>query len=565
MTRRVLLAALLAACATALVAQTDPNRGAWGGVDDYARARAAEVNTPGMSLAVTSRDRLLHVGAYGFANVDAKRPVTPETLFEIGSISKSFTAVALLQLRDEGGFDPQVPIARYLPWFHIRSKFAPITGHHLMSHTAGFPRDRDDVPSSRYQAYGVREREAGYEPGIHYAYSNVGYQVLGYVLEAIVRRPYPDVIADRILRPLHMRATEAQFTHETRPRLAVGYDRLYDDRPSHPSHPLVPATWLEYAAGDGSIVSTAPDMAAYARMLLNRGKGPDGVRVLSEDSFNLLTQRAIATGDSSWYGYGIGTSERHGRVTLSHSGGMVGDSSYVVVDLEAGVGAVAMVNGPGDPGGVARYALDVARAVTRKEAPPAPPRSTDPHAIANAQEYEGTYGSGGNAVTLKSANGGLLLTSQHGATRLERRGDDAFFVNDRAFDRFLLRVEREKHQEQHAKGAILALTHGATWLPRHGSPSAAAPAPPHPPEWKAYVGHYRTTHAWFNNFRIVVRRGALYLMSPDGSETKMDPLGPALFKEEGLSAERLRFDIIVDGMSLRANLSGVDYYRVFTP
>jgi CubicO group peptidase (beta-lactamase class C family) len=564
-TRALLAAALLASMAAALIAQADPNREAWVRVDDYARLRAAEVNTPGMSLAVTSRDQLLHVAAYGFANIDAKRPVTPETLFEIGSISKSFTAVALLQLRDEGAFDPQLPIVRYLPWFQITSKFAPIAGHHLMSHTAGFPRDRDDVPSSRYQAYGVREREAGYEPGVHYAYSNVGYQVLGYALESIARQRYPDVIAERILRPLRMRATEAQFTHETRPRLAVGYDRLYDDRPSHPSHPLVPAPWLEYAAGDGSIVSTAADMAAYARMLLNRGRGPDGGRVLSDESFNLLTQRAIPSGDSSWYGYGIATSERQGRVLLSHSGGMVGYSSYLVIDPAAGVGAVAMVNGPGDPTGVARYALDVARAVVRNEALPAAPPSTDLRVVPNAQEYEGTYGSGAEAVTVKASDGGLLLTTPHGAIRLERRGDDAFFVNHPKFDRFLLRVGRERHNDQPTKGAVVALTHGATWLPRAAGGPSVAPSPTHPAEWNAYVGHYRTTHAWFNNFRIVVRRGALYLMSPDGSETKMEPLGPALFKEEGLSAERLRFDSVVEGKSLRANLSGVDYYRVFTP
>ena len=410
----------------------------------------------------------------------------------------------------------------------------------------------------------MRERETGYEPGVHHAYSNVGYQVLGYVVEALARRPYAEVIAARILRPLGMQATQAQFTqaqftHDTRPRLATGYDRMYDDRPSHPSHPLVPATWLEYAAGDGSIVSTASDMSAYARMLLNRGAGPGGTRVLSDKAFALLTQRAIKSGDSSWYGYGMGTSERDGRVIVSHSGGMVGYSSYLVIDPEAGVGAVALVNGPGDTSAVARYALDVARAATRGSAVPAPPASTSPLSIPNAQDFTGTYGSGADAMTLQARDSGLVLIAGSRTVPLERRGSDVFFVNDPAFDRFLLRAERHKGE----KSAVVALTHGATWLPRSDAPPS--PAKPHPAEWDSYVGHYRTTHAWFNNFRIVVRRGVLYLVSPDGSETMMEPLGAALFKEQGKSAERLRFDSIVDGKALRANLSGVDYYRVFTP
>lgn len=549
--RRPLLVLLLAFAGASAAAQPDPNQAAWDRLGDFVRSRMRESGTPGLSLAVTSRERLLHVGTFGYANVDAKTAVTPDTLFEIGSISKSFTSVALLQLRDEGRFDPRAPITTYLPWFAIKSKYAPVTGHHLMSHTAGFPRDRDDVPSSKYQAFGVRDRETGYEPGVHFAYSNVGYQVLGYALEAAARDAYPNIIEQRILKPLGMHATAAQFTHETRPRIAVGYDRMYDDRPGHPSHPLVPATWLEYAAGDGSIVSTPADMAAYARMLLNRGKGPAGARILSEESFALLTQRAVASGDASWYGYGMGTSERDGRTIVSHSGGMVGYSSMLMMDPAAGVGAVVLLNGPGDPGGVAAFALEVARAALAGDPLPAVPPPDDPLDVEKASDYAGTYGAGPKALTVRADGRRLWL----GSVPLERRGRDAFLANDPAFDRFLLRFEREQ-------GAITGLAYGGDWRPRAGRP--AAPAKAHPPEWDAYAGHYRTTHAWFNNFRIVVRRGTLYLVTPAGSETMMEPLSPALFKEEGKSAERLRFDSIVDGQALRANLSGVDYYRVFT-
>jgi D-alanyl-D-alanine carboxypeptidase len=541
---------------SAFTAQNDPYAGAWTRVAEFATARMREANTPGLALAITSRERLLHVGTFGFANFHARRPVTGDTLFEIGSISKSFTSIALLQLRDERRFDPDAPISTYLPWFSLKSRFAPITGHHLMTHTSGLPRDRDDVPSSKYQAYGVREREAGYAPGVHSAYSNVGYQVLGYALEAISKRPYSEVITERILKPLGMSDSAAQFTHDTRPRLAVGYQRLYDDRPSNVAHPLVPATWLEYAAGDGSIVSTPADMAAYARMLLNRGSGPNGGRILSEHGFTALTQRATPSGDDAWYGYGMTTVRRDGRTLLMHSGGMVGYASTLVADPEAGVAAVVLVNGPGNTSSIAHFAVQVARAALRGDTLPQLPESTDAAIIDNGSDYEGTYTSGPRTLVLKADPPVLGVPHGGGLLLIEQRGRETFYLNDPAWHRFLLRFERQN-------GAVVGFSHGGDWFTRKGH--AVPEATPYPKEWDAYAGHYRTTHAWFNNFRIVVRRGVLYLMEPSGGETKMEPIGPGSFKEAGLSAERLRFDSIVEGQALRVNLSGVDYYRVFTP
>jgi D-alanyl-D-alanine carboxypeptidase len=557
--RRIVLMVILAAVAgrgAASREQTDPHAAAWSRVGEFTAARMRESNTPGLALAITSRERLLHSAAFGFASLQAQRRVTADTLFEIGSISKSFTSIALLQLQDEGRFDPHAPITRYLPWFSIKSSFAPITGHHLMTHTAGLPRDRDDVPSSPYQAYALREREAGYAPGTQWNYSNVGYQVLGYALEAIEKRPYADVIADRILKPLGMAASAAQFTHDTRPKLATGYQRMYDDRPSHPAHPLVPATWLEYAAGDGSIVSTAEDMASYARMLLNRGTVAQGSRVLSERAFTVLTQRAAPSGEKAWYGYGMTTTEREGRTLLSHSGGMVGYASMLVADPDAGVAAVVLVNGPGNPGSVAQFAVSAARAATRGEPLPDLPNETDAAIVDNGADYAGTYSSGSRTLTLQSDPPLLGIPQDNQLLLVERRGRDTFYVNHPAWHRFLLRFERDKKQ-------VVGFSYGGEWFTREGGGPASTK--PHPKEWEAYPGHYRTTHAWFNNFRIVVRRGVLYLIEPSGGETKMDPLGPGLFKETGKSAERLRFDSIVDGKALRANLSGVDYYRVFTP
>src|SRR5438105_11725796 len=165
-------------------------------------AREMKANgTPGLSLALTDRQGLLRASAYGYADTKLKKPVTPETEFEIGSISKSFTAISLLQLGEQGTFDPRQPITKYLPWFSIHSNYTAVTGHDVMSHSSGIPRDRDDIPSSLYQAVGVRDRWTGYEPGKHFAYSNIGYQIMGYLLEEITGKSSAENVRERILQP----------------------------------------------------------------------------------------------------------------------------------------------------------------------------------------------------------------------------------------------------------------------------------------------------------------------------------------------------------------------------
>lgn len=244
-------------------------------VEAYAQRLLEEENAPGLAVALTSRDGWQWVGAWGMADLKLGRP-TAYHLFEIGSISKTFTALALLQLAEEGRFDPQAPVTDYLPWFRVQSDHPPITGHHLPTHSSGLPANRDDIPGSWYMAYAVRERSTGTPPGERFAYSNVGYQILSVLLETLERRPIREVIGERILGPLAMSASRASFTTALRDRLAVGYQRLYDDRPYHHSHPLVEATWLEYEVGDGNAIATPGDLAAFLRMLLNRGQGPAG-------------------------------------------------------------------------------------------------------------------------------------------------------------------------------------------------------------------------------------------------------------------------------------------------
>jgi len=531
-------------------------------LDAYISREMRARNMPGLSLALTDREHTLRASAYGFADTKLKTPVTAETEFEIGSISKSFTVISLLQLMEQGKFDPLQPITKYLPWFSIHSNFAPITGHDVMSHTAGLPRDRDDIPSSLYQAAGVRDRATAYAPGKHFVYSNIGFQIMGYLLEEITGKTSGENVRERILQPLGMAHSEPVFTHDTYARLATGYAPLYDDRPPGAAPPLIEATWLEYGAGDGAIVSTASDMAIYLRMLLNRGSTP-GLHVISEESFGLLTQRAAEESRDDWYGYGMGTWVEDGHRYIGHGGGMVGYTSQLTGDLDDGLGVMALTNYSRGPGEIPEYALKLLRAAYEGHELPPLPAAESPLQVRNAKEYAGSFAApDGRKLTFIADGGQLLLLRDGTRTALENLGDDVFLVPLPEFALFPLRFHRREKQ-------VVEVFYGGDWYAGEGYSgprSFKVPA-----EWTAYPGHYRANHAWFNNFRIVIRKDELLLISPEGEEWVLTPDGNAgngsfwAGKEGGPAGEQINFDTVVHSKTLRCTLSGLAYYRFFTP
>jgi CubicO group peptidase (beta-lactamase class C family) len=330
-------------------------------IDRLAERELATTGLPGLAIGLTGLDGPVDVRTHGFADLAARRAIEPDTLFEIGSIGKTFTAIALLQLVEEGRLDLAAPVVDALPWFEMPVVGRPITIHDLLTHTAGITAGIDGTPEATSQVWALRDRRPGSAPGERYHYSNLGYKTLGLVIEAVEGRPYPERIRARILEPLGMAATEPAITNEIRSRLAVGYDYLHDDRIGYPGRPLVPATWLETATADGSVASTAGDMAAFARMLLRQGEGPKG-RLLSESSFARMVGPHARTPRGNGYGYGLFTLRFGSRTFLGHPGGMIGYLSALLVDPEAGLAAVVLQNGSmGDPMALAQAALAAVR------------------------------------------------------------------------------------------------------------------------------------------------------------------------------------------------------------
>ncbi len=526
-------------------------------IDGFVNRHMAEAGTPGMAMALTTADGLLRVSTYGFADIKARIPVTPETLFEIGSVTKSFTAIALMQLRDEGKFDPNVPVVEYLPWFRVKTKYESITSHHLLTHTAGIPTNRDDIPGSMFMSWALRDQSTAYAPGKRFHYSNIGYQTLHFLLERLGGGKYREIIGKRIFKPLGMGSSRAVIDHDIRRRLAVGYQFIYDDRPSHPSHPLVESTWLVYGIGDGSIVSTPGDMAAYMRMLLKRGEGPKG-RILSQKSFDIFSSAFVEDGKDRFYGYGIDTGKVNGYRCLMHGGGMVGYTSFLLCDMDNGLGVMVFLNGPGDRYVLADFALKALQAALHKKEMPVSPGSLDLSRMSDVGDYAGIYTSvGGKRLNFTVEGSGLVLGYKGRRIVLERRGGDSFYVPHPDFGFFLLEFGRN------GKG-VVEVFYGSEWYT--GSGYDGVRSFKYPKVWDAYPGYYRTQDPWFSNFRILMRRGRLVLCiagEVGGSEAELVDVGGGLFRVgRGGMPETIRFDTIVEGRALRANFSGVNFYRI---
>jgi CubicO group peptidase (beta-lactamase class C family) len=511
-------------------------------IDAVVKAELEQTRQPGLTLGLTDREGTLMVRTYGFAELESRRPVTADTLFEIGSIGKSFTAVAILQLVDEGRIDLNAPVDRYLPWFTLPQ---PVTIAHLLSHTAGIAAGVDATPEAAFQVWSLGDLPMRSAPGERFHYSNVGYKALGLVLEALEGRPYREVLRDRVLEPLGMFATEPAIAHDIRARLAVGYEYLRDDRVGHPGAPLAPATWLQTDTADGSIASTAEDMCAFVRLLLRAGEG-----LLSERSFADMSSLRARMGETAWYGYGLVTRDVDGRRFIGHGGGMVGYLAGLQADLDAGLGAIVLQNGMGaKPVTLARTAIGIVRGAAATA--PVAAADLDLIGVYEADDVE--------PIEIDVAGDALVLRRGASGVAFEQVGDDLFLAPDVAFDRFPFHVERPN--------GVPELWHGGRRYARAGAEVQPLSEPS--ADLRAIAGHYRSHNPWATNFRVVLRGDQPWLLftaAPDGFDDQqvLVPETDGSFRvgEDPGNPESLSFDTVVEGRTLRAWLSGWPYYRV---
>jgi len=516
-----------------------------------------DIGAPGLTLALADAVGVRHVACYGSDDLAGSRSVRPDQLFEIGSITKSFVALCLLQLRDEGKLDLARPIAGYLPWIRFESTLGPITVHHLMTHGAGLP-DGPLFPADPGFTY-----QPSNPPGRDFHYCNMGWDALGHLIETFDNRPLGDSIRARIFEPLGMNASQPVTTFESRERMATSYVPLLADRPYPRRGPLVVAPSIITTDGAGCVAATPSDMGRYLSMLARRGATPRG-RLVSEEAFRLFSTphiKADEFGNDAYYGYGIAVDKLDGHLRLRHTGGMVSFASALEVDLDEGIGVFASVNAMQGlrPRPVAEYALRLMRACRSGAPLPEVPPPDDPLRVARARDYAGRYtGTAGHALDIRAEGERLFLAHGDERVALEPAVEpmDAFHAAHPDFARYLLLFTRA--DPKNPTSAVIEAGHAESWFVR--ADFAGPREFPLPAEWRGYCGHYRSEDPWLGSHRVVARRGRLWL---DGV-IPLEPgsAGSFYMRDEERSPEWVRFADPAGGRTMRLVVSGADFVRV---
>ena len=536
----------------------------------YAPRALAEQGAPGMSVAITDRTHVIQLLALGYANVESKTPVTAQTRFPIGSITKSMTALALLQLADSGSLDLDLPVTRYLPDFLIDSAAKPILVHQLLSHTSGLPDDYSFPYGYGDAIYNLRRASVLFAPGTAFSYSNDGYATAGAILAALDKRPWSESVRARVFAALGMTSSSPVFTPEVFLESATGYTLRYQDRPEALNPPLLPTPAFDFVNPAGSVVSTPADMAAYMRLYLNEGVTPGGTRLISKATFERMTTpddmngkpagaaHAVLAEAPAWYrryGFGLTIVDDSGDHIVAHTGGISGYTACMAINVTRGFGIVAMSNlveAPLHPCAIVLYALNVLHAQSAGLALPPPPVAPDPSVVAHAADYAGAYAAtDGTKLVVAAAGSGAVLRDGAATYRLYPRDDDTFWTDDPRFARFLLIFYRNKEK------AVTDFTAGPQQFvnPVYNGPTTFT----YPAWYDTLLGRYETTvFGDASVTRVLEVKGQLTL---DGSTPLVDQ-GNGTFRS-GHSV--IRFDHVFGGRPQRMWLDGLEADRVDLP
>jgi CubicO group peptidase (beta-lactamase class C family) len=287
-------------------------------IDRYVQAQLKESKIPGVAVAVIHNGHAVRMRGYGLADVERKVPVTPVTVFEIGSITKQFTATAIMMLVEQGKIDLEEPIAKYLP--DVPATWKTITIRQLLNHTSGIP-DYEEImgyggyrnPMTPVQVMAVvAEKPLDFAPGTRWNYSNTGYYLLTLIIEKVSGERYAQFLHEHIFGPAGMVHTRSSEPVDIIPNRAAGYE--YKDGRLENRDPMQPTA----TGGAGMIVSTLGDLAKWDR-LLNRKS------LLREESYaKMWADAPLADGKLSGYGLGWFVSPVKKHRSARHSGQTAG-------------------------------------------------------------------------------------------------------------------------------------------------------------------------------------------------------------------------------------------------
>jgi CubicO group peptidase (beta-lactamase class C family) len=316
-------------------------------IDAYIQSRMQAANIPGLALGVVVGDEVVYVKGYGVAGPDG-RPVTPQTPFILGSTSKSFTALAVMQLVEAGKIELDASVTTYLPWFHTNdaAASAQITVRNLLNQNSGLPayeglqgiayNDQSDMALEN----GIRTLagvQLSHPAGQSYEYSNVNYNILGMIVQAVSGNSYEDYIRSAIFAPLQMIHSAAALSDLAAINIATGYRYWF----------LWPvafdAPYPRHMTPSGFLISSAEDITHYLIAQLNGGAYAHN-QLLSPQGIATLHAPGTRIGLSSSYGMGWVVQGHPGSTRVWHNGDVSNFHSNLLLLPDQKIGIVVLVN-----------------------------------------------------------------------------------------------------------------------------------------------------------------------------------------------------------------------------
>ena len=449
---------------------------------DQLLAAAFPAYQPGAAVLVVHDGEVVLRKGYGMADLELGVPVAPDMVFEVGSVTKQFTAASILLLQERGKLRVEDEVTKYLPDYPTHGE--TITINHLLTHTSGipsytglpewFPRWREDMKVEELIAL-FKDKPLEFKPGDQWRYNNSGYVLLGAIIEKVSGKTYEEFVEEEIFKKLGMIHSRYGHHEEIVARRARGYTRDSDGFRN--------ANYLSmtqpYAAG--SLISTVDDLAIWDRALVDES-------LLKKESLErMYMSYRLNSGRSIRYGYGVAVIDLEGRRVIEHGGGIFGYTSFVLRMPEEKLFVAILSNSDSLKTSPDTLALHIAAKALGK---PVEDRKTVTLVPGTLEEYVGVYRFEDGTARVITREGADLFAQRIGGDKVEifaSARDELFYKGGDAF----------LHFRRDSKGKVA----GVDFSPREGPDvSGTKTKEPLPKErqaiqlapavYDAYVGEY---------------------------------------------------------------------------
>ncbi len=527
---------------------------------DYAAAAAAlehfiehervDKNLPAISVALVDGNEIVWARGFGYADPDKKIPATALTVYRVGSVSKLFTDIGIMQMVEQGKLDLDAPLGQFLPEFKPVNQFTkPITLRQLMSHRAGILREPPvghyfdpTEPRLTDTVLSMNGLELIYEPETRVKYSNAGIAVVGYTLEYLNKQPFPRHLKQAVLNPLGMQSSAFEPEPEIKKHLAKAYMWTYRGTIFE-----APTFQLGMAPA-GSMYSTVTDLGQFLTVLFNGGRGPGGP-VIKPETLQQMWEPQFKTGQGPRnFGIGFILNTFEGHRIVGHGGAIYGFATEVDALPDDKLGAVAvttMDSANAVTSHITREALRLMLAVKAGKPLPAI-QTTEPIPAQMMTKLVGRYGEGERTIDLIERHKNLYVSQPMGGYEVRlRRSGEALQIDDRL-----------------DWGGKIVPTENGIKIGDQVLMRTALPHPtPIPEEWKGLIGEYGWDH---DILYIMEREGRLTSLIEWYEYEPLEQLSKDVFRypQRGLyDNEKFVFTRDAKGVATQVQVGGVVFPR----